>query len=110
MIDDNNILRDMRRRNVMDNINEILKHRLGTHIEYYWDGKEALRRTILNDGDIKITGSAYLSVRRTYSNERMTEMKTAWIYRPTGGHTNTVKVAQKLAHSMIMESDRQTRR
>jgi hypothetical protein len=47
-------------------INEILKHRLGTHIEYYWDGKETSRRTVLNDGDIKLTGSAYLSVRRVY--------------------------------------------
>ena len=94
----------------MEDINETLNHRLGTHIEYYWDGKETLRRTVLNDGDIKLAGSAYLSVRRMYTNKSMTEMKTVWVYRPTGDYANIIKVAQKLAHIMIMESDRKSRR
>lgn len=90
--------------------NEILKQRLGTHIEYGWDGKNTFRTTVLNDGDIKLTGDAYLSCRRVYTNKTLTEMRTVWVYRPHGNYDNCVKVAQKLAHRMIIESERNSRR
>lgn len=91
-------------------VNEILKQRLGTHIEYGWDGKNTFRSTVLNDGDVKLAGDAYLSCRRLYTNKTLTEMRTVWRYRPNGDYTDSVNVAQKLAHRMIAESERNHRR